>query len=338
MKLRTWKTLLATMRRPGMISIMRDTQSLIKIHFLYAALDSGLLKALNTPKTKEALIGELGVKRPELLDAILDLGESVGEIGNKGGLYSLKGKRSQALAHPDGDSLAATIEAGLTYYHDVYTQFTKRLRGAPSGDYLDEIGGVVARFSKVGEPFLRNFVPETVEIKKAPRILDVGCGSAVYLRTAHKADSKTTGIGLDMDEAVVSQAQANLKKWGIENSFQIVHGDLMNSPLDLNGSFDIINLFNMVYYYPYEKRPELFERAKTFLAPKGILAVLSNMRSNGKDPMAANLDMSTRSIEGCWPLPELNELTTQLRDCGFKQVERKCIIPGAKFYGLIARL
>ena len=73
-------TVLRTMKMPGLFPMMRDWQSLVRMHFIYAALESGLLEALLTPSTRESLIRKLGVKRPQILDAILDVGVSVREL------------------------------------------------------------------------------------------------------------------------------------------------------------------------------------------------------------------------------------------------------------------
>jgi len=69
MKLKYLVTVLRTMKIPGLFPIMRDWQAYVRMHFIYAAIESGLLEALSAPPSRDELIQKLNVKRPEILDA-----------------------------------------------------------------------------------------------------------------------------------------------------------------------------------------------------------------------------------------------------------------------------
>jgi 2-polyprenyl-3-methyl-5-hydroxy-6-metoxy-1,4-benzoquinol methylase len=176
------------------------------------------------------LIQKLNVKRPEILDALLDVGLSIKELAYKNGLYSIAGKRSKAIAGKEGDMLAAMIQANITYYSSVYRSAADRMRGAPLGNDLEKIGGLVARFSKIGEPFIKSFIKDIVIGKDSIRILDVGCGSGIFLQSFFNANQTASGIGIDMDEMVVKQAQKNIEKWGLNDRFRIIVGDILVPP------------------------------------------------------------------------------------------------------------
>ena len=210
MKLKTFITILRARNPLDTLRFVRDTQTLVRMQFLYAAMDSGLLAALKTPATQDELAKKLDAKRPELLEALLNVGLALSELSCKNSVYSISGKRSSALADDKGDPLAALVQASLTYYNSFYLDFNKRLHGAPSDSCLAEIGDTVARCSKLYEPFLQSFVGDIVAGKGAMRILDIGCGSGVYLHSAFEANPNVTGIGIDMDAAVVEQARRNL--------------------------------------------------------------------------------------------------------------------------------
>ncbi|MCP4579191.1 MAG: hypothetical protein GY846_23200 [Deltaproteobacteria bacterium] len=113
-----WKTI----RIPGLWLVMRDLFPFLRMHFLFAALETGLLHALQTGATRETLLDELGVQRPELLDALLDMGLALKEISMQDARFSLKGKRSKVLtaSHGNADALAAIIQANVTYYNAAY--------------------------------------------------------------------------------------------------------------------------------------------------------------------------------------------------------------------------
>lgn len=96
MQLKYLLTVLRTMKIRGLFSIMRDWQALVRMHFIYAAHESGLLEALSTPASRDDLIQKPNVKRPEILEALLDVGLSAKELAYEKGSYSIKGKTIQS--------------------------------------------------------------------------------------------------------------------------------------------------------------------------------------------------------------------------------------------------
>jgi SAM-dependent methyltransferase len=338
MKFKYLITVLRTLKIPGLFPIIKDWQSFLRMHFIYAAIESGLLEALGTSSSREELVQKLNVKRPEILDALLDVGLSVKELAYKNGSYSIKGKRSKAVIGNKGDVLAAMIQANITYYSSAYRSAADRMHGAPLGNDLEKIGGLVARFSKIGEPFIKNFIEDIVVGKDSMRILDVGCGSGIFLRSIFNANHAAIGIGIDIDEVVVEQARQNIEKWGLDDKFRIIAGDIRVSPDSLEGPFDLITLFNILYYFPSEERLELLRRLRSILAPHGTIAIAMNLRSRGKDLGAANLNMVNASLKGLTPLPDLDEITMQLKNSGFDNIKAQRLIPTSTFYGIAASI
>src|SRR5438552_13712185 len=129
------------------IRTLGDMKSFLRVHFLYAAIESGLLEALKTPRSKAELVRKLGVERPELLEALLRMGVSLGELSAKEGVYRIRGGYARAIAAKDGDALAAVIQEYVSYHGSVYRRLAGRLRGAPLGNYLEGTGNTVARSS-----------------------------------------------------------------------------------------------------------------------------------------------------------------------------------------------
>lgn len=336
MKFKYLITVLRTMKIPGLFPIMRDWQSFLRMHFIYAAHESGLLEALSTPSSRDELIQKLDIKRSEIFDALLDVGLSVKELAYKNGLYNIKGKRSRAITGNDGDMLAAMIQANITYYSSAYRNATDRMHGAPLGNDLEKIGGVVARFAKIGEPLIRNFIADIVTGKNSMRVLDVGCGSGVFLQSTFNANPNATGIGIDKDEVVADQAKQNIIKWGLSDKFRIIAGDFRVPHDGLEGPFELIMLYNIIYYFPLEERYELLRMLRSMLSLDGVIAIVMNLQSKGKDLGAANLNMVNCSLKGLTPLPDLDDITEQLKGSGFNQIKAVRLIPGSTFYGISA--
>lgn len=336
MNLRYMFSFLRILKIPGLFPIMKDWQAYVRMHFIFAAYESGLLKALATPCDREMLIDKLHVMRPDLLDALLDVGLAVKELSMKNQLFLIKGKRSKSLMNAEGDMLAAMIQANITYYSDAYRHAVDRMQGDELGDDLDKIGDLVARFSKCAEPIIKDFIAAIVSGKQHMRVLDVGCGSGVFLRSTYNANRSATGIGLDVDKAVIRQAKDNIAAWGLSDRFDILYGDIRYPPKEAVGPFDFITLYNILYYFHEEDRIDLFHKLHTMLSSQGVLAVVMNYRSRGKDIGAANLNMVNCSLKGLTRLPDLDEITSLLKRCGFGQIDVHRLIPGSTFYGIIA--
>jgi 4-hydroxy-2,2'-bipyrrole-5-carbaldehyde O-methyltransferase len=324
------------MKMPGLFPIIKDWQALIRIHFIFAAYESGLLRELEHPCGRQALIDNLGIKRPDLLDALLDLGLAIKEIGVKNQLYFIKGKRSKAVMTARGDMLAALIQANITYYSDAYRLAAGRLKGGELGDDLDAMGDLVARFSKIGEPMLKNFLSTIVAGKGPVRVLDVGCGSGVFLQSIHNANAGATGVGLDVDAAAARQAKENIQAWGLQDSFRIHQGDIRHLPEEITGPFDLITLFNILYYFEEEGRIELLRQVRDLLSPRGVLAIAMNCHSQGTDASAANLNIVTCSLKGLTPLPSREEIIALLKHCAFSRIQSHRFMPASTFYGFVA--
>jgi 4-hydroxy-2,2'-bipyrrole-5-carbaldehyde O-methyltransferase len=325
-----------TVKMPGLLPVMRDWQSSLRLHFLYAAFESGLIEALQTGADRDALVNMLQVQRPELLDALLDMGLALKELSLTNGVFGLKGKRSKVLATPKGDFLAAMIQADVTYYNSAYRHLAARMRGASLGDDLDEIGETVARFSKFGEPILKNFIKSMVPASGSFRVLDVGCGSGFVLKTAWQANHTVTGLGIDADERVVNQARGNLEKWGLTNQFSILSGDIRSHDLVQQGGFDLITAFNVIYYVPFDERPEFFALLRSLLARGGRLGLVNTFQSRGIDPAAANLNIVNCSLKQLTTLPALEDIETQLAGCHFDRIKATRFMPRSEFYGISA--
>ncbi len=327
-----WKTI----RIPGLWLVMRDLFPFLRMHYLYAALETGLLQALQTKATRETLMAKLTVQRPELLDALLDMGLALKELSLRNAAFSLKGKRSRVLAKKQGDALAAIIQANVTYYSDAYRHLASRMRGASLGDDLNEIGEIVARFSKIGEPILKSFIQSLVPASGPFRILDVGCGSGFVLKTAREANKKATGIGIDTDRKVAVQARNNLEEWRLQDCFNIFVRDIRSQSDALQGRFDLITAFNLIYYLNQDERPDFISLLRSRLSPNGSLALVNNFQSKGRDPMAANLNIVNCSLKGLTVLPDLEVIKAQLTCCGFHRIQVTRFMPGSEFYGITA--
>jgi SAM-dependent methyltransferase len=321
-------------RLPGALLAWRDAVPFVRLHYLAVAVDLGLLEELRRgPATDGELGARLAIGNQTLFVAFLRLGAALGELRCRAGRWSLRGRRSTALAVPAADTMRAMVEEAVGYDAAVYAGLAAHLRGAPPGDYLRTTGAVIARGSRLVEPVLAPLVRSLVAQRRPRRLLDVGCGTGVYLVHAAAASPQLTGLGIDLDAGVVDLARARLAEAGLAERFEVRHADVRSAELPA-ASFDLVLLFQNVYYFATDERPDLLRRLRGLLAPGGALVLASLFA--GRSLAAAHYDLLFRATAGCGPLPRRQELNRQLRDAGFTTTRLVQLMPLTSFHAIVA--
>ena len=315
--------------------IARDLNGWLRVQFLGAALHTGLLHALTQPRTIQELAAVMSASDVGLLRSLLEAGAALGEFRNDGGRWRLRGARAKALADAAMDPMAGILEEAVAYDTDVYLALGRRLKGEKPGDYLAENAEVVARASRLAEPVLGALVRDVVRRHRSASVLDVGCGTGIYLRHAAAASKTTTGVGVDFRPEVVAMAQRNLESWRISNRFSTRRADLRDLPADLSGPWDLVLLFQNIYYFPPEERPGVLARLRA-LAPNGVVVVASAV-SDANDPIGSHLDIVLRSTLGNYPLPVTEEIRSELTSAGFSRVDVRRLAPRQPLRAFVAR-
>ena len=203
----------------------RDVESFLRLNFLYSATETGLLKSLETPTSKQELLEKLTVRRPPLLDRFLALGVALKELSEENGRYRLAGKRSLEISGDNGETFAAWIQFFVNHVGSIHRDLAPRLVGEPLDDLLSSSGALVSRASRIWEPYVGRFMRTLTSTHRPLRILDVGCGSGTYLRYA-AANPQSTGIGIELRDDVAEEASMNLSRWGIDDRFSVVTADI----------------------------------------------------------------------------------------------------------------
>jgi SAM-dependent methyltransferase len=322
-------------RLPGALLAWRDAVPFVRLHFLAVATDLGLLEELGRrPATTGQLGARLAIGDPALLDAFLRLGATLGELRCRAGRWSLRGRRSTALAMPQAETMRALVQEALRYDAAVYAGLGAHLRGAPPGDYLHTTGAVIAAASRLVEPVLAPLLRSLVAERRPRRVLDVGCGTGVYLVHAAAASGpQLTGLGVELDAGVVDLARRLLADAGLAERFPVRHADIRTVGLPA-ASFDLVLLFQNIYYFAEDERPDLLRRLHGLLAPGSALVVASLF--TGRSLAAAHYDVLFRATAGCAPLPRRQELDRQLRDAGFTSTQWVRLIPRESFHAVVA--
>jgi 4-hydroxy-2,2'-bipyrrole-5-carbaldehyde O-methyltransferase len=323
-------------RLPGALLAWRDAVPFVRLHFLAVATDLGLLEELrHRPATANQLGDRLAIGDRALLDAFLRLGAVLGELRCRAGRWSLRGWRSKALAVPEADTMRAMVQEAIGYDAAVYAGLAAHLWGAPPCDYLNATGAVIARASRLVEPTLAPLLRSVVAERYPQRILDVGCGTGVYLVHAAAASGpQLSGLGVDLDAAVVDLARQRLADAGLAERFGVRHGDVRTVELPA-ASFDLVLLLQNIYYFAEDERPGLLRRLHGLVAPGGALLLASLFA--GRSLAAAHYDLLFRATAGCGPLPRRQGLDRELHHAGFTTTRWVQLIPFESFHAVVAQ-
>jgi SAM-dependent methyltransferase len=329
---------LARLLREGRLGLLwRVAGSLdgfYRIAFLGGAARAGLLRLLAEGPQPLARIREVVAPAAPAdgLEAWLDFGVRLGELAKGAAGYRLRGTLARRLARPADDPVAAAVEEAAELHHRLVAGGLQLLREGRCLTLADQRGDLVARSSRVLEPFVAEAVDAVVPRRGALRLLEVGCGSGCYIRRAADRNPALTAVGLELQPDVAALARSNIDAWGLGARVVIETTDVRARVPE--PAFDLVTLHNNVYYFPVGERVALFRRLRGFLRPGGRLLVTTACRGGGAAMEVLNLWASL--TEGAGRLPDPAELVAQLREAGFRAARSRRLVPGESFYAFVA--
>ena len=324
MKLSTFIKLMTSGQSSLIFGLLKTTNEFYRASFISAALSRGIYDNFIDGKASfEHLCEKMGVSNRDGLEAWLELGVSLGELKRAGNEFQIKGKTSRALLKSDNDAFTALLEE-IVEYHYVYVIDTPTMLRKQEWFPFDEVPGeLVARSSRVNEPFIFEAVDEAIPPHGDFQLLEVGCGSGIYIHRACTRNPELRAVGLELQEKVAAAARLNIQAWGLENRATIEHADVRN--YSSSQKFDLVTLHQNIYYFPVQEREKLFRHLKEYLKPDGQVLLTSVCQSGGPGIQALNIQVST--TEGFSPLPNPDQLCQQLKAAGFSEVKSKRLVP-----------
>ena len=316
-------------RLSALLGVVGDLKSFYRLSYLAAAGQAGLLERLASgPATIESLAEFCGARgqRRDALEAWLQLGVRLKLLGVGTQGYTLLGM-ARKLAQPENDPVLAMTQEVADLHHKLITRTLPKIRAGELWSLSDQRGDLIARSSLVLEPFQSEIIRRTFPSRGPVRLLEIGCGSGIYLRYAAERNPSLTAVGVELQKDVAEMAQTNLRAWGLDNRTKVELGDIREKTLD--EPFDIATLYNNIYYFPVEERLSLLRHIKGFLKPRGFLLLTTLCQGGSLGAEALNLwGAATR---GAGRLPGEDELVGQLREAGYKTVTTTALLPNDKF-------
>jgi 4-hydroxy-2,2'-bipyrrole-5-carbaldehyde O-methyltransferase len=327
--LKPFLRLLRDGRLAALLGVGTGLESFYKLTYLAAAGEAGLLHRLAAgPATLDACVEFCAAdgRGREALEAWLQMGVRLRllRLGPNG--YALRGL-ARTLARPENDPALALVEEVAGLHHKLIAATLPKLRSGELWSLDDQDGELIARSSRVLEAFQAEVIRRTFPAVGALRLLEIGCGSGIYLRYAADRNPSLTALGVELQSAVAAAARTNLRNWGLEGRIEVEDGDIRAKA---SGElFDIATLYNNIYYFGVDERVALLEHIRSFLKPGGFLLLTTCCQGGSLAAEALNLWAAATS--GAGRLPAEEELAGQLREAGYSRIKTMNLLPGDRF-------
>jgi SAM-dependent methyltransferase len=313
------------------LSAFMDGQAAVRVAAVGAGLETGLLPALrSSPATVSALATRCGWADVHLVEGLLHVLAGIGLVRVSGGRWSLA-RRGRAVL--EDEVVRAAYEGFSDYHVALYRELDKQLAGGPGRHDVTDKGDVVARLSQAMDPFVLDVLDARLERHRPSRILDIGCGSGHHLAHLLRALPEAEGVGIEPDAAAAALARGTFEQSGLAERTQVVEGDV-REVLDDLGSFDLVLLANVVYYFPFAQRVPLLRSIAERLTDDGSLVVVTHALTRAT--FSRHFDLLLRAQEGEMGLPDLDVLLQQLRDAGLAPGKPRRIAPGEPLTAVVA--
>ncbi|MCP4867700.1 MAG: methyltransferase domain-containing protein [Proteobacteria bacterium] len=320
-------------------SVLKALDLMEPVHraaWLGAAIRHGVLARLaEAPATLDELAESLAPEPSGRagLRAWLRHGILLKELRLRDGRYHLSGALGRLLADPDNDGLAGYMEALMGLHARGVGGVLDRLKEGETYSVADLDGPLIARTSELLGPVLREEIDRAVSTSGATALLELGCGSGHYLRYACERNPELTAVGVELDFGVADAAASAMEWHELADRARIVAGDLRTVTLDR--TFDVVTLFNLLYYFPVEQRRDVIAAAAGHVAPGGQLVLGA---SCGGGTLANNmLDIWFSSMAECGPLPKPDAVVAALEAAGLSADKPRRALPGESYFVFVGR-
>ncbi len=326
---------------PARALAIADSRAVVRSLFLASAVRIGLLDGLREDRAGRQglsvaeIAAQTGCLRFERLRAWLDVGTELGEISQRRGRYRLRGRRARAIAAGD-TLLRAHYRSILDYQAGPYDDLEALLRSGPGDGRadVDRYAEDIAQVSTAATPFIASYLTRVIGAARPARILDVGCGTAVYSKIAAGTDPLVFVDGIDLSQAVVDAARAELRSAGLDDRIRLHVGDVRRWAPGSGIRYDLVLLLNNVYYFPPGERTALYRQLGGLLSEAGQLVVAT--QTTPGSIAAAHLNFMLTCQAGAAALPRPGELEADLSSAGFEITDIQPIVPTEPFVAIAA--
>ena len=233
---------------------------------------------------------------------------------------------------PQNDAMLALLQEVAGLHYNLISKTAGKLRNGELFSLDDQDGEIIARSSRIFEAFQTEAIDRFFPTSGAASLLEIGCGTGVYIRHAARRNPALKALGLELQPNVADVARRNIAEWGLQERVRIETGDILTRVPDEH--FDIATLYNNIYYFPVEARVSLLRHIKQFIKAGGFLLLVTCCQGGSLGVEVLNLWGAATLTAG--RLPGKDELINQLHEAGFQRVQTLRLIPGEELFAFRA--
>ena len=314
----------------GMLALFGKTVTLMEslgfMWIVHTGFELRLWERLLKGASKEQILAENSNWDSLLLDHWLEQARIQDLLVFKNGNYQLS-KIGKAICDYRDYGLEAMYKEFVLHWGPCFAKLPDLIRRKIPRDQLDREmeNELISRASKASEPFVWPLLRGKCEKDRWLKVLDAGCGEAVFLRRLVEEFPNLKGVGLEINPSVAHRAAAQSESY--QERIRIVAIDVFEFT-DTLGSYDCCLLNNNIYYFSHEKRVELLNHIKGLLAPGGQIGILTALRGVNASFQLFNthipqnlMSFFLSSHEGFTGLPLEKEMLELLDQTGFSEIE-----------------
>lgn len=202
MFLRPFFTLLRQKQLGAMVASNSLYKPFYRLSYLAALKASGLMDRLRDQtipleELAKACTSDTDAKCMEALSAWLQMGCRLRLLRHDRDGYALRGL-AKTLARPENDAALALSQEVASLHHQLIMETPGKLRAGALWTLDNQDGELTTRSSRALEAFeleaLRRFIPRA----GACHLLEIGCGSGIYIRHATDLNPRLTALGIEL--------------------------------------------------------------------------------------------------------------------------------------------
>lgn len=316
---------------------------LARAPLLVAGLRLGLFEALRVPHPAEEVAERLGLD-PELVASWARVLHTHGWLQAQDGRYRIVPTLTWLLDASEAPALQALLEYAVETLAPRLATLPELMKATERAPLVTpREARRIAAISRLVEPRALRALRLVPGVRRAKRVLDIGCGQGSYLIAFLTRYRDAQGVGVEVDPGVAQQATHMLREALVDRRTQIVVGDFRNVELPVRG-FDLVLLNHNLFYFPSAEHPALFARVRDHLGEGGVVAIQTPVLSQGRiaellglNSATAVFDLMLRLHGNLYGLPDLPGLHRTLREVGFGEVGEVPVLPAGAIRYLWAR-
>lgn len=292
-------------------------------HLLRGARDIGLFDALEPGQlTQEEITARLQ-SDPRLTGLLLDSLVALGVLEKYGEDYALSAVM-RLLCRYDRD-----------LGDDVWSSLASQLRGNDSGSKRELFDAATAtQWVHTGAAKQAAEILDITGERAGRRILDLGCGSAVWSCAMAFADPTATVTAIDTPERMAA-ARRTIDSIKLGDRFETIEGDPASVPLQ-SEAYDMVVMAGRLSADPPEEDLRHFQRVRSALRSGGEIAVIDLFRA----PTGPNITESVEALRLALKTPagrirDAEAMRKLLLENGFGACQFAFLAASRQGYGLL---